>query len=128
MAEITRPNGKPYRPRKLVAYAVTDEDEILSGAVVFGTHDPARARDLADELVSRDLGSEYVPVDPVAVWWRDGFDSGRHCWITDEEHGRAGVWFREVAERSSGRAVILADEDMITVSGTGPSGLDTWEF
>lgn len=100
LAGITRPNGKPYRPRKLVAYSVADEDEIVAGAVVFGTHDPVRARDLAGEVIRRDVGHEYVPVKPCRVWWRDGFDGGRRMWVTDEEHGRAGVWFREVEEKT----------------------------
>jgi hypothetical protein len=53
---VQRPDGILYRPRKLVAYSVTDEDEIIAGAVVFGTHDPDCARDLALEVIDRDLG------------------------------------------------------------------------
>ena len=45
---IQRPDGKPYRPRKLAAYAVTDPDDMLSGVMVLGTHDPGRAQPLAD--------------------------------------------------------------------------------
>ena len=95
---INRPDGSAYRPRKLVAYSVTDEDEIVAGAVVFGTHDPQRAQGLAQEVINRDLGGGYMPADPSPVWWRDGFDSGRRCWVTDEKRGRAAVWFRQVHE------------------------------
>lgn len=98
---IERPSGSLYRPRKLVAYSVTDDDELVAGAVVFGTHDADQALPLAQEVIDRELGREYVPIEPCKVWWRDGFESGRRAWITDEEHGRAGVWFRDLAERVS---------------------------
>lgn len=100
LTAITRPNGTPYRPQKLTAYAVTDEYEVIAGVVVFGTHDPGRAQALADELVARDVDQGYTAADPVTVWWRDGFECGRRAWITDEEHGRGGVWFREIVERT----------------------------
>jgi hypothetical protein len=95
---IWRLNGRPYQPRKLTACPVTDEDEITAGVVVFGTHDPARAQDLADGLVHRDVGRNYAAASPERVWWRDGFEGGRRGWVTDEEHGRAGVFFREIVE------------------------------
>lgn len=96
---ISRPNGKPYRPRELVACAVTDTayDE-LAGVVVLGTHDPGTAQALADNYVQWQLGSRHRAVDPVLVWWRDGFSGGSRAWVTDEIHGRAGVWFREIVE------------------------------
>jgi hypothetical protein len=98
---IERPNGKPYRPRRITANAVTDEDELLAGVMVLGTHDPGRAQPLADGYAVWRLGSGHVAVDPVTGWWRNGYSSGRLCWVTDEEHGRAGVWFREVVETST---------------------------
>jgi hypothetical protein len=58
---IMRPNGKPYRPVKVIAYGVYDADECPG-------------------------------------WWRDGFEGGRRAWVNDAEHGRAGVWFRQIAE------------------------------
>ena len=59
--------------------------------------EPARALGLAQQLVDRHLGrGQFLPVDPVRVWWRDGFENGRRCWVADEEHGRAGVWFRGI--------------------------------
>lgn len=102
MAEpaIQRPDGTLYRPRKITANAVTDDDEILCGVVVFGTHDIALAHPLADQYVAWQLDSGYVAAEPCTVWWRDGFDGGRRMWLTDEEHGRAGVFFREVVERT----------------------------
>jgi hypothetical protein len=99
---IERPNGKLYRPRKVIAYGVYDADECPVGVVVFGTHDADRAGALAESFVKCDLlDSGYVPVNPSRVWWRDGFDGSARAWITDEEHGRAGVWFRELAEATS---------------------------
>ena len=55
---------------------------------------------LADQYVAWQLDSGYVAAEPCTVWWRDGFDGGRRMWLTDEEHGRAGVFFREVVERT----------------------------
>jgi hypothetical protein len=82
-----------------VADVVTDEDEFVTGIVVFGTHDPQRAQALADRHAgwhAPDGG--IVAASPERVWWRDGFESGRRCWIADEVKGRAAVWFREFAE------------------------------
>jgi hypothetical protein len=96
---ITRPNGKPYRPRKVIAYGVYDADECPVGVVVFGTHNTERAQALADSLVKCDLlDAGYAPAEPSCVWWSDGFDGGSRVWVNDAEHGRAGVWFRELVE------------------------------
>ena len=97
---IQRPDGKPYRPRKLAAYAVTDDGDMLAGVMVLGTHDPGRAQPLADGYAVWQLGSGHVAVDPVTGWWRDGFGYGHRCWVTDEVRGRAGVWFREIVEEA----------------------------
>lgn len=97
---ITRPDGRPYRPRTITAHAVTDDDGVLTGVMVLGTHDPGRALPLADRYVAWQFDAGYTAAGPVTGWWRDGFDGGQRCWVTDEVRGRAGVWFREVAERS----------------------------
>jgi hypothetical protein len=95
---ITRPNGKPYRPRKVIAAAVTDDGDMLCGVMVLGTHDYHRAKPMADDYAAWQLGRRYVATDWVTGWWRDGFEGDRRCWVDDPEHGRAGVWFREIAE------------------------------
>jgi hypothetical protein len=92
---ITRPNGKPYRSRRVTAQAIGEEDE---GVLVLGTHDLARAQALADQTAKRIAGSGYVAADPWRGWWRDGFENGRRSWVTDEVRGRAGVLFREIVE------------------------------
>jgi hypothetical protein len=97
---IQRPDGSLYHPRKLVAEPVLDDDEITEGVVVFGTHDPDRAYPLPLALAGRDVDTGWVPVGPELVWWRDGFEGGRRAWIHDERHSRAGVWFREIVERT----------------------------
>lgn len=94
---IARPNGKPYRPRKVIACAVVDDDE-LAGVIVFGTHDIARAKPLADEYATWQLGRGFVALSPVTGWWRDGFSCGRRSWLEDSVNGRAGVRFGDVAE------------------------------
>ena len=97
---ITRPDGRVYRSRKVTANAVIDEDEFVCGVMVLGTHDYHRAKPLADGYAVWQLGSGHVATDWVTGWWRDGFEYGCRRWIADEEHGRAGVWFREIVERS----------------------------
>jgi hypothetical protein len=97
---IQRPDGSLYRPRTISANAIVDEDEILCGVMVLGTHDVLRAQPLADQYAVWQLGSGYTAAGPLTGWWRDGFEGGRRCWVTDERRGRAGVWFREVVERT----------------------------
>lgn len=97
---IIRPNGKPYRPRRVVAHEIGDEDEITCGVLVLGTHDQTRAQALADQLAQQVAGNGFVAADPYSGWYRDGFEMGRRQWVTDEVRGRAGVWFREIVEVS----------------------------
>lgn len=89
---ILRPNGKVYRPRKLVAYAFEDDHAGESGVVVLGTHDPVRAHALAERVARSWYGTEYV-VEPVQVWWHDGIENGDRRWMHDPVRGRAGVCF-----------------------------------
>ena len=95
---VERPDGRLYRPRKVIANAVVDDDEILTAVVVLGTHDVARAQPLADDYAAWQLGRGYVAVNPVTGWWRDGWSYGRRVWLPDPVRGRAGVWFREIVE------------------------------
>jgi hypothetical protein len=95
---ISRPDGRIYKSRKVIAHLVTDEDEVPSGVMVLGTHDIGRARPLACSLVAEFVDSRDVPADPVTGWWRDGFEGGRRCWVNDSQGGRAGVWFREITD------------------------------
>jgi hypothetical protein len=89
---IVRPNGKVYRPRKLVAHAFEDDHAGESGVVVLGTHDPERARELALSSARYWYGTEYI-VDPVTVWWHDAMECGERRWRHDAARGRAGVCF-----------------------------------
>lgn len=98
MTAITRPNGKLYRPRKVTANAVVDEDEALCGVIVLGTHDVDRAARLAAEYARWQLGAGYTAAGPLAGWFREGYESGHLRWLDDSERGRAGVWFREIVE------------------------------
>jgi hypothetical protein len=95
---IERPNGKAYRPRKVIAHLVGEDYE---GVIVLGTHDIARAQVLADELVRIYVDSREVAAGPVTGWWRDGFECGQLRWIADEVRGRAGVLFRDIIETGS---------------------------
>lgn len=98
---ITRPNGRPYRPRKVVAWPVADADEMTSGVMVLGTHDVERARPLADECAAAWVDGGYVAAEPEVGWFREGYEAGRPMWLRDEVRGRAGVWFREIVESAS---------------------------
>lgn len=95
MMPIKRPNGKLYRPRRVVAYAVGEDTDAV---LVLGTHDLDRARPLADDLARYLLGAGYAAVQPETGWWRDGMEMGERRWVTDEVRGRAGVLFREIVE------------------------------
>jgi hypothetical protein len=98
---ITRPNGRPYRPRKVTAHALADDDDFLSGVLVTGTHDRNRALELARVLVGRELGSGYEPVYSGGGWWRDGMEGGERRWVADDERGQAGVLFGKIEERNA---------------------------
>jgi hypothetical protein len=60
------------------------------------------AHDLADdhEIGARHAAQVLEDIDarPLPGWYREGFEGGQLRWITDEVHGRAGIWFREIAE------------------------------
>jgi hypothetical protein len=92
---IERPNGKLYRPRKIVAFMVGEEDE---GVLVLGTHDRQRAQPLADQMAGHVAGHGFVAAEWVTGWYRDGFECGERRWVSDEVHGRPGVYFREIVE------------------------------
>lgn len=96
---IMRPNGRPYRPRKVIAHALSDEYDWLSGVLVTGTHDQDRALRLARALVSQELGPDYEPVYAGGGWWRDGMEGGERRWVADDERGQAGVLFGKIEER-----------------------------
>lgn len=100
---LRRPNGSLYRPRKLAAHPVEEWNEELR-IVVFGTHDIDRAKKLADQAYAAWGDSRDEVTDPRLVWWRDGFDCGQRRFVDDPEHGRAGVYFAGVRERSGGLA------------------------
>ena len=87
-----------YRPRKVAAHVLSDEDDIISGVLVTGTHDKDRALALARVVVTRELGTGYEPIYSGGGWWRDGFECGRRCWVTDEVRGAAGVLFGRIEE------------------------------
>jgi hypothetical protein len=97
---IARPDGRLYRPRKVAGYAVNDEDGLVCGIMILGTHDVDRAKLLADSSAASWVDYGHVAAHPVTGWWRDGFSGGRRCWVDDPVSGRAGVWFREIVERS----------------------------
>jgi hypothetical protein len=104
----TRPDGRTYRSRKVAAYAVVDGDEFLCGVMILGTHDIARTQPLADDYAAWQLGAGYAAADPVTGWWYLGYAATGRCWIEDAAKGRAGVWFRQVAESPNAAAGVAS--------------------
>jgi hypothetical protein len=102
LVPVIRPDGRVYRPRKVIAYPVADADEMTSGVMVLGTHDIERARMLADQCAAAWADGGYVATEPETGWFREGYEAGRPMWLRNERKGRAGVFFREITECTSG--------------------------
>lgn len=90
---ITRPDGRPYRPRKpgLRAHAWETGDD--QGVIVFGTLAPAEAEAFALAVSAYWYGSGGAVVDPHPGWFRDRFRWGERRWERDEVTGSPGVMF-----------------------------------
>jgi hypothetical protein len=89
---VRRPDGRIYRPRKIVAHAI-EEDFEITRVLVTGTHDEQRAYRLAKKLIEDEVGHGVEPVNPGRGWWRDGMEHGNPCWVADDDRGAAGVLF-----------------------------------
>lgn len=89
---IMRPNGRLYRPRKIVAEIYTDyHNEEFGGVIVFGTHDIERARPLAEPIIHSEVGP--VDITEHLDWIHDGMSGGERRFMRDERRGRACVRF-----------------------------------
>jgi hypothetical protein len=98
---IQRPNGRLYRPRKVSARVLTDEDGIESSVLVTGTHDVVRALDLARAVARQYVGTRSEPADPRQGWWRETIRRHDRYWEWDEVRGAAGVMFGSITEAAS---------------------------
>lgn len=90
---ITRPNGKVYRPRYLRVVGWDCDywsDTVLWQVAVLGTHDIAKAREMAPQ----GYHCAYL-VNPQAGWVRLGYKDGEPTWIFDDIRGAACVVFDE---------------------------------
>lgn len=90
---IQRPNGRWYRPRKIVA-AVWDNTETWGddfGVYILGTHDIEASRQFATDSVAYFHDGGMVADKPERCWVRDGFHYGDRTWIDDPVYGRAAV-------------------------------------
>ena len=97
---MQRPNGRTYRPRRpgLHVYAWENRDGgdvERAGVIVFGTLDPSKAKDIAQEMCEAWYGDTdaYHLTEPTPGWWRNGFTYRGQTWIADEQRGSAGVMF-----------------------------------
>jgi len=101
---IERPNGKLYRPRKIEAVGLGNDDEITH-ILIFGTHDARFAETFAGPELERLTGEFYYTDYRLEIsgqgecgWWRRdlaGWDEGApmYQFAKDPEKGRAGVMF-----------------------------------
>lgn len=89
---ITRPNGKPYRPRdiRIVGWDVYDTQPETWQVAVLGTHDIVAARRLAPH----GYHCPYL-INPTLGWVRLGMSNGEPTWVHDEVRGSACVIFDE---------------------------------
>lgn len=92
---IERPNGKTYRPRKIVVEPIERPDGGYA-VIVFGTHDVEFAWPLATTWIKAETDPQDAAGEPRVGWWRDGYIYGERTWIPDDDLGRAGVWFTAV--------------------------------
>lgn len=101
---IKRPDGSLYRPRKLSAVPLGDQDE-CTGIVVFGTQDVDVARGCAETKLT-ELSDEFysgrvkyrIESEGERVWLTQrftGFDDRTPLYVynKDPEHGRGGIEF-----------------------------------
>lgn len=93
---LTRPDGRPYRPRKTSLRARAWENHGYlddgSGVIIFGTLSPDEAQRFALEAAEHWFGPGSVG-QPAPGWWRDTFDRGERCWVQDGRRGAPGVMF-----------------------------------
>lgn len=99
---IRRPDGRPYRPKKVVArpwYEDCAGVGLSCGVVVLGTHDVGRARELAEDCCARWYDLPRA-VWPEVGWYRLGYSGarGEQSWVDDPVRGRAGVLFQASGE------------------------------
>ncbi len=92
---ITRPNGKRYRPRKIVTWRWENDgwDNDDCGAVVLGTHDVEIAQEEAEYAIKYWFDSGLIASKPEVGWFRLGYLNGEPTWLRDAVMGRAGVMF-----------------------------------
>ena len=103
---ITRPNGKPYRPRRLrvVGWNLnTVYPEVLQVAVL-GTHEVDKARESAPQ----GYHCAYL-INPTLGWVRLGMSHGEPTWLHDEVRGAACVIFDESDDPPEVDAAALRD-------------------
>lgn len=96
---VTRPDGRVYKSRKVIAHVLYDEDEVPCMVLVLGTHDIERARLPADSLA---IFEGFEVGNPYTGWWRESIRDHRPRWVDDDVRGRAGVMFREIADEGRG--------------------------
>ena len=101
---IERPNGQLYRPRKIDAVALGNEDGITH-VLIFGTHDARFAEVFAGPELERIQGEFYSTDYRLEIsgagrrgWWRRdlaGWVDGGPLYVFAEDpvKGRAGVRF-----------------------------------
>lgn len=92
---LTRPNGKPYRPRKDPSVQEFTDSQEYTGLVVLRTHDVELARRLAEPLIAE---YELWNTEPTREWWRSvPWDTSGYCdrsYVDDPVRGIPCVVFQ----------------------------------
>lgn len=95
LVPIERPNGKLYRPRKIVAAPWDNEAcgryDGAQGVYILGTHDIVASHERALWGVRYWHDGGLVAANPALSWVRDGFLYGDRSWMDDAVRGRAAV-------------------------------------
>lgn len=97
---ITRPDGRPYRPRTpgLRYQAWTNDPEPGRGVIVLGLLDDRYpVREHASGLAAYwfdESRHDYTLTDPQPGWWRNAYrHRGERAWVRDERRGAPGVMY-----------------------------------
>ena len=95
LVPVARPDGRIYRPRKIVACRWDNDgyNDMDCGVVVLGTHNVEAAAEEADRCVKYFFDNDLVAGSPIIGWYRDGYNEQGPAWICDDVKGRAGVMF-----------------------------------
>lgn len=99
LTPVPRPDGRAYRPRKAPEALITGYDGDIEGVIVLRTHDVDRARRLAVQVLTADVGGPdegWELTAPDLRWghFRPDRATDGLMWMDHEDgSGTPAVWF-----------------------------------